>query len=98
MSTIIKIIVSGDYVAEVKHNGKVVEEVGPGWPTKKTFDVPEDGQSVTYEVSERPATESEVQQAKEELHDANTPSRPLWREKDVSAGPPARRAQLPGGA
>ena len=64
MTTNVKVICNGDYVASVKVNGVDAGTVGPGSMVEKTFQFNHGDPSTTYEVSERPATPEEIEAAK----------------------------------
>lgn len=63
MTTTIKVICNGNYVAEVTQDDNDVVLVGPGSMVEKSFTYPHPGPS-TITVTERPATEEEIEAAK----------------------------------
>lgn len=63
MTTSVKVVCNGDYVAEVVQDGKPAVNVGPGSMVEKSFGYPHPGPS-TFVITERPATAEEVEAAK----------------------------------
>lgn len=59
MTTTIKVICNGNYIAEVKQDDREVVLVGPGSMVEKSFTYPHPGPS-TLTIMERAATEEEV--------------------------------------
>jgi hypothetical protein len=63
MTTTIKVTCNGNYVAEVRQDGKEPVNVGPGSMVEKSFSYPHPGPS-TLVIMERPATPEEVEASK----------------------------------
>lgn len=61
MTTNVKVVTNGMYVATVKHNGKEVGTVGPGSMVEKSFYFPHGQGPQLYEIDERPATPEEIE-------------------------------------
>ncbi len=63
MTTTVKVIWNGNYVAEVAQDDREIVKVGPGSNVEKSFTYPHPGPS-TFVVTERPATAEEIEAAK----------------------------------
>lgn len=64
MTTTVKVITNGNYVAEVKQDGVDVGSVGPGSMVEKSFTILHGSKTNVFEIAEREATAEEVEASK----------------------------------